>query len=193
MRKASRFGPWPVQAAPGLPALWLFTDPRNEMPLAELIGQLPRGAGLILRHWHEGEADLRGLARLCRRKGIKLLLSGDLRAALASGADGVHWPERLLRRTGRLPRPLLVTAAAHSPAALVRAARFGCDAAFLSPIFPTRSHASAAGIGPNRAGLWLRAARLPVLGLGGVHSANAQWLRKRGFAGLGAIDGWFRN
>ena len=79
--------------------------------------------------------------------------------------------------------------AAHSKAALRRAARLGMDAAFLSPIFSTRSGSSNPALGLSRASALARASALPVIALGGVNASNAKRLVGRGFAGLACVDG----
>lgn len=166
-----------------------MTDPaRTPDPLA-IAAALPRGAAVIYRHF--GAADrleiAARLARLCRRRGLRLLIGADPGLARAVRADGVHWPERALpvRRAGFR----LETAAAHSPAALARAARAGMDAAILSPIFPSASPSAKRPLGPKRAGRWARGAGLPVIALGGVNAGNAHALSGLGFAGIAAIGG----
>lgn len=172
--------------APALPALLLLTDEaRLPDPLAA-AARLPRGSGVILRHYGAANrASLaRALAALCRRRGLKLLVAEDWRLAAAVGAAGVHLPERPLRRF-RPRRGWLVTAAAHSRPALVRAARIGAQAALLSPAFPTASHPGRPALGPVRFAALARAAPLPVYALGGVTAARAR--RLKGAAGLAAI------
>jgi len=174
--------------AGSLPFLLAFTDPvRTPDPLA-LAARLPRGAGLVYRHF--GAADrfeaAANLARLCRARGLKLLIGGDPELARAVKADGVHWPE------ARLPAYrlgfALETAAAHGPRALRRARAVGMDAAVLSPVFASASPSAGAALGARRAGLWARQAGLPVYALGGVHARTAAALRGRGFAGAAAIE-----
>jgi len=123
-----------------------------------------------------------------------LLVAGDWRLAAAVGADGVHLPEAMVRRGapawggGGPRRPgFLVTAAAHSPAALWRAARAGADAALLSPVFATASHPGGAVIGLPRFAAWCRGAPLPVYALGGIDRGTVRRLKDAGAAGAAAI------
>ncbi|MBX9635822.1 MAG: thiamine phosphate synthase, partial [Magnetospirillum sp.] len=82
----------------------------------------------------------------------------------------------------------LLSVAAHSRAGLARAARLGADYALLSPVFPTASHPGAATIGATRFALWARAARLPVMALGGVTEVSRRRLRfATGFAAIGGF------
>lgn len=180
-----------------LPRLVLMLDDRLTAPLAT-VAALPRGAGVLLRHRDAaGLAALgQAVAPLCRRRGLRLLVSGDWRLADALGADGLHLPEALAR-SGRLAPLLgwrrrhgaLLTVAAHGPAALARARTLAADAAVLSPLFPTRSHPGAAALGLTRFRLWAGRAGLPVLALGGVGPATATAALDAGAQGLAAVDG----
>lgn len=175
--------------AHALPALWFFTDPaRTPDPLAA-IALLPRGTGVVYRHFGAAGRGrtARALARACRRNGLVFLIAADPELAARVGADGVHWPERLLPPRRALSDGRLVTAAAHSAEALARAAAHGADAATLSPIFPTQSASGHAPLGLFRASQMARAAGLPVLALGGVTIENARLLAGRGFAGLVSV------
>ncbi|MBL8530540.1 MAG: thiamine phosphate synthase [Hyphomonadaceae bacterium] len=176
--------------AEGTPSLFFLTDPeRTPDPLAA-VRDLPRGAAVIYRHF--GGADrrrvARALGRLCRVRGLALLIAADPQLAAAAGAQGVHWPEAWLP-AARLPEHgSLVTAAAHGVEGAARAARYGADAVLLSPIFPTRSSAGRPPLGLFRASQVARAAGRPVIALGGVNAGNARRLAGRGFAGIAAID-----
>jgi thiamine-phosphate pyrophosphorylase len=182
-----------------LPRLILVTDETRLPDPAAAIRRLPPGAAVILRHYGAPDrpALARRLAALCRRRGVRLLIAGDWRLAAAVGADGVHLPEAMARRGpaawgwGGPRRPgFFITAAAHSPAALWRAARAGADAALLSPVFATASHPGAAGIGVTRFATWCRRAPLPVYALGGIDRRTARRLAGAGAAGfafLGAL------
>ncbi len=161
------------------------------------IAGLPRGSGIILRDY--AHPDRRALAETLRSAsrnlGLRLLIAGDARLAMAIRADGLHLPEGLVKqgpgawRAWRRPG-WLVTAAAHSPAALRRAAKAGVDAALLSPVFPTASHPDAQGLGPVRFARWCGEGPIPVYALGGIDAASARRLigsRSVGLAGIGAL------
>lgn len=180
----------------GLPRLILMTDEKRLADPRAAVGRLPRGAAVILRHYGvpDRAALARDLADLCRRRGLRLIVAGDWRLAAAIGAGGVHLPEGLARRGppawggGQMkPSGFLVTAAAHSPAALWRAARAGADAALLSPVFATASHPGAAVLGPLRFARWCRAAPLAVYALGGITPSTARRLAGSGLAGIAGI------
>lgn len=175
-----------------LPRLFALTDPDRTPEPLHLAASLPAGTGLILRHF--GRDELRALAaplaRLARRQGFALFIAADPALALKAGADGVHWPERHLgdiRRWRRRAPHLLVTASAHSPAALRRAARLA-DGVFLSPVFASSSASAGAPLGIIRAASMARQVSVPVLALGGVEPGDLAALQARGFHGAGAVD-----
>lgn len=172
---------------PPIPSLYFFTDPaRTPDPLA-IAKRLPRGTAVVYRHFGAKERTVvaRDLATLCRSRGLVLLIAADPDLAQRVGAAGVHWPEARLQ-----PRqaPGLMTAAAHSAAAIAKAHAAGADACFLSPIFETQSAGSGEPRSLFRTSQIVRAAALPIIALGGVNTGNARKLIGRGFAGLAAID-----
>ena len=157
-------------------------------PMPGLRTKLPAGSAVVYRHF--GAADRREVAAALRdvRK-LVLLIGADDALAAEIRADGVHLPERLAHRAGRLKRARprwIVTAAAHSAAALRRV--LDADAAFLSPIFPSRSASAGTALGLERAARMAATSPVPVIGLGGVTRARAATLMRRGFAGAAGID-----
>jgi thiamine-phosphate pyrophosphorylase len=154
--------------SPAIPALFFFTDPKRTPDPVAAVKRLPRGTGVVYRHFSAPDRAnvARQLAGVCRARGLTFLVAADPELARRVGADGVHWPEsRVIAREG----PGLITAAARSAAAMARAAACGADACMLSPVFPTRST-------PQREPL------------GGVNAQTARLLAGRGFAGVAAID-----
>lgn len=174
---------------PPLPALFFFTDPERTPNPEHVVRRLPRGTAVVYRHFGAADREVvaRSLAQLCRTRGLALLIAADPDLALKVRADGVHWPEnRLPVRRGDAAR--LVTAAAHSIESAERAASFGADACILAPVFPTQSTSGHRPLGVFRASQIARAARVPVIALGGVNHRTAFRLVGRGFAGLAAVE-----
>jgi len=178
-----------------LPRLLLFTDPARTPDLEALAAALPPGAALVYRAFGEPDAEpvaRRLLERVRARRGL-LLIGADAALAARVGADGVHLPERAAGRARALKavRPRwVVTAAAHSPAAVRRARAAGADAAVVSAVFPSRSPSAGAPIGPLRLAQIARRGGLPVYALGGVGDATAGRLRSLPLAGFAAVDGF---
>ncbi|MEH6664179.1 MAG: thiamine phosphate synthase [Brevundimonas sp.] len=191
-RAAARVSP----SAARLPPLVFVTDPKRTPRPWEIAARLPAGAAVIYRGFGrpEAEAEARRLREVTRAAGVRLSVGLDIALAVAVGADGVHLPERALRQAAdaRDAGLRLVTGAAHAPEALERAAASGLDAVLLSPVFATASPSGGEALGPDSFAAMVRQARLPVLGLGGIHAANAPRLASSGAAGLGAVDGIVR-
>jgi thiamine-phosphate pyrophosphorylase len=170
-----------MQRRQPLPRLWLMSDERQGESLWKAIERLPRGAGIVFRHYTVSAAERRQLfariRKVARRKGLLLIAAGTA----LPGADGVH---------GGRGRGGVRTASAHNPAELRAAERSGAGLAFISPVFPTRSHPQARALGRVRFGLLARQARIPVIALGGMDSSRWRSLKAFGAYGFAAIDAW---
>ncbi|MBS3927731.1 MAG: thiamine phosphate synthase [Sphingomonadales bacterium] len=159
-----------------LPAIWLISDARNDAALEAALRRLPRGSGLVFRHYHLGEAARRArfdaLARLARARGHVVALAGSRAQARRWGADkaygaGGHLvPVHDLREIGRAAR---------------------AEALLLSPVFPTRTHPGAKALGPLRFRLLAARARVPVIALGGMNRRSAKRLKWPLWAGIDAF------
>ena len=164
-----------------LPTVWLMTDPRMGDGLWPALHRLPRGAGVIFRHY--GVPGRRALYervhRIARARGLVLLLAGTPRQARGWRADGVHG--------GAAGAARIRTVGAHDAAELHRAGVIGADAVLLSPVHATRSHRGARPLGRVRFGLLARRARIPVVALGGMDARAARTLRVHGWAGIDAF------
>jgi thiamine-phosphate pyrophosphorylase len=177
-----------------LPRLFFFTDPARVPDPEAVLQRLPRGAGVVYRAFGAPDAVARGrhLARIARRRGLMLLAGADAGLAAAIGADGVHLPERAASAAIGLKRARpgwIVTAAAHSAAAIVGARRAGSDAVFVSPVFASASPSAGRPLGPLRFAQLVRVARLPVYALGGIDSVTARRVARMRAAGIAAVDG----
>lgn len=172
-----------------MPDLWLVTDARTAAVLGPSLRGLPRGSGVIFRHYHlppvARRAAFEQTLRLCRARGHVIVLAGTAREARAWGADGAYGPPAVLA-----PGPAaLRLCTAHSLRELAAAARARADAVLLSPVFPTRSHPGGRTLGPVRFLLLARHSPIPVIALGGMTAATARRLPGFGWA---AIDGLAR-
>jgi thiamine-phosphate pyrophosphorylase len=160
-----------------------MTDERLGDGLLDAAGRLPRGGGIVFRHYSLAEPERRALFDQVRavadRRGLLLLLAGAAGQAEAWGADGSH---------GRGPGGSLRSAPAHDLAEIRAAERDGADLLFLSPVFATRSHPGARALGTARFDYLARRTDLPVIALGGMNALRARRLREAwGWAG---IDAW---
>lgn len=147
-----------------LPRLWLMTDERMGDALWTALRRLPRGSGVVFRHYalepKEREALFDRVAKIARARRLVLLRSG------------------------------VRTRSAHNRREAIAAIRAGADAIFVSPVFATRSHPGARTLGRVRFGLLVRGLDVPVIALGGMDARRAASLRPFGIHGWAAIDAW---
>ncbi|WP_417449145.1 thiamine phosphate synthase [Kordiimonas sp.] len=191
-KKNRQFPAHALAKAAGVERLIFCTDIARVCKPDAVIESLPAGSLVICRDYDhpDREAYARHLRALTRKNRQFLLVAGDVALARKVGADGVHLPEYMLSRRQVLGGFRLVTAACHSRAALVRAARLGVDFALVSPVFSTRSHVGAPALGPHRFRLLTSCTALPVAALGGVNVHTAKKLRPFKLAAVAAIDGF---
>jgi thiamine-phosphate pyrophosphorylase len=159
-----------------LPRLWLMTDDRQGEGLWQALERLPKGSGVVFRHYGLARAERRKLfdrvRRVARRRRLLVLADPGLRG------DGAHGGR------GRGFR----SASAHNLRELKTAERSGAALIFLSPAFPTRSHPGDRALGAVRFGLISAQARVPVIALGGMDSRKAG--RLPNIYGWAGIDAW---
>ncbi|CAM9549288.1 unnamed protein product [Ectocarpus fasciculatus] len=126
------------------------------------------------------------------------VVNGEPDAARASGADGVHLPERMMDRLVGLRGegeewPRVVGCSVHSVEAAVEAARLGADYVQVGTMFATQSHPGKTpeGVGMlNDVRRQLQAEGLDVvlvLGVGGIDASNCGDVVAAGGDGVAAI------
>lgn len=172
-----------------LPRLWLFTDERvADAALLRAVRRLPRGSGVVFRHYGLESAERGGLfatvAALTRRRGLVLLAAGQ---APGRGAAGTHCPAHAIAPRSRR-QPGLISASAHNLRELAEASRAGAHLVFLSPVFATRSHPGGRTLGPMRFAMLAHLVRCPVIALGGMNAWRFRRLKPLGAYGWAAID-----
>lgn len=158
-----------------------MTDERMGEGLWTALRRVPRGGGVVFRHYATPAAERRRLyrrvARIAAARGLVLVRAGGERLGRE---DGVHG------RSG----PGLVTWPAHDRGQAVRALRRGAAVLFVSPVFATRSHPGAPALGIAAARCITTGMPVATVALGGVSAARGARLLLRGFDGWAAIDAW---
>lgn len=187
MEAAKRLRPARAPAKP-LPRLLFLTDPGRTPDPEAILETLPPEVGVIYRPFGAPDAIEQGrrLAAIARQRGLILLAGADPDLALAIGAQGLHLPERLAHQLPalRAAHPdWILTAAAHSPAALVPA-----DALLVSPVFASNSPSAGQPLGVEAFTALVDAAPAPVYALGGIAGETAARLTDSGAAGFAGID-----
>ncbi len=123
-----------------------------------------------------------------------LFVNGDIDAAIALGADGVHLPEdgaAIADVRSRVGDGALISRAVHSVEAAVLAERDGADFVQIGTVFATASKPDRAGIGVEGVRAVCEAVRVPVVGIGGITASNAGDVLRVGAAGVAAIGAIF--
>lgn len=165
-----------------LPKIWLMTDERMGAGLWHALRRLPRGSGVVFRHYRTPPVERRQLFRriaaVARARGLVLVRAGE--GPLGGGEAGVH---------GRRGRGL-VTWPAHDRREALRGVRAGADLLFVSPIHATRSHSGAPALGPGAARRIVAGLPVRAIALGGVTREQGRLLIRAGFWGWAAIDAW---
>jgi thiamine-phosphate pyrophosphorylase len=165
----------------------MLDDDRMPDPL-QAVRVLPRGALVVVRSREEERRNrlAHAIVAMARTRSLVVLIANDAQLAARSGADGLHLAEanaHLAAHWRALHPGWFLSAAVHDLHS-VRSSAF-LDAVFLSPVFPTQSHAKASPHTAVRANRMARALRIPVYALGGVTAHNASLLQ--GFAGVAGI------
>lgn len=132
------------------------------------------------------------LQRKFRGRGLLFIWSGRSGQARHLGADGVYAAASQFSRQRAIGPQMLRLAAVHNLAEMAIANRLGADLVFLSPVFATRSHVGAKGLGIMRFAAIARCAQMPVCALGGVTPGNYRKVAAFSY-GFGAIDGLLNN
>jgi thiamine-phosphate pyrophosphorylase len=164
-----------------------MTDERIGDRLWQVIGALPRGAGIVFRHYVTPDDVRIPLARdvagHCAEGGLMLAVARDVELARQVGAQLVHNP---VGEADSLP----VSRSAHSLEEAQAACKGGAALLFVAPVFPTRSHPGRPALGREEAVRIAQACSVPAIALGGVRRANFEPLRRGGFYGWAGIDAW---
>jgi thiamine-phosphate pyrophosphorylase len=184
------------------PPLLLVTDRHQaRRPLAEIIAAaLTAGCRWVsLREKDLPEDEqvplLRALLPIARRHDARLMLHGEAALAKLAGADGVHLPSgsdpavaRALMGPGKL-----IGVSIHTVTEAEAIDPRTADYALAGPAFETPSKP---GYGPEigRKGLAeiSRAARVPVLAIGGINAARVAEVIAAGCAGVAVMGGVMR-
>lgn len=168
-----------------------MTDERIGERLWEAIGALPRGAGIVFRHYSLGEVERRELglrvAEAARQAGLALAVAGSRQLADEFGASLVHNPDG----TESLPFSMAV----HDRQEALDAKAAGAALVFIAPVHPTRSHPNAKHLGVDSAAELARIAGCPAIALGGMDEARFDALQTAtsgAFHGYAGIDCWLR-
>ncbi|MGA8496549.1 MAG: thiamine phosphate synthase [Xanthobacteraceae bacterium] len=184
------------------PPLLLVTDRRQaRRPILEIVGAaLSAGCRWIsLREKDLPEDEQVPLARMLlpmiRRHGARLSIHGGAALARLAGVDGVHLPSGADAAAARtdLGRQKLIGVSIHTVTEAEAIDPAVADYALAGPAFET---VSKPGYGPEigRKGLaeMARAARVPLLAIGGINTLRVAEVIAAGCAGVAVMGGVMR-
>ncbi len=184
------------------PPLLLVTDRKQaRLPLAEVVtAALAAGCRWVSVREKDLAADdqialVRTLLPIARRHGARLTVHGEAALAKACGADGVHLPSGSdpARSRALLGAGPLIGVSIHTVTEAEAIDPDTVDYAVAGPAFET---ASKPGYGPEigRKGLGeiARAARVPILAIGGINVARVAEVLAAGPAGIAVMGGVMR-
>ncbi len=156
-----------------------MTDERMGDALWAALRRVPPGGGVVFRHLATPRAERLALFRRVRRVAVARRLT------LVVAGERLPWAAR---HGG--PRP--VTAPAHDRREAIAGVRRGARVLFVSPVFATRTHPGAKGLGVGRAWAVVRGLPVAAVALGGMDARRWRRLRGLGFVGWAGIDEWYR-
>ena len=159
-----------------LPRLWLMTDARMGEALLPAIAALPKGSGLVFRHYELGAKARKALLAQVRR-----IARARRLVVVVAGKGGKHG-----RHRGAITAPV------HSVRERIAAERARARLVFVSPVFATASHPGAKPLGRVRFGLLIRGSKCPVVALGGMNARRARGLAAFKIHGWAGIDAFKR-
>ncbi|MFO0681987.1 MAG: thiamine phosphate synthase [Sandaracinus sp.] len=171
--------------------LYAIVDPRacaGRDPVS-VAGAILRGGCAALQLRDKAGSDrrvlalARELAPLAREAGVPFFVDDRLDVAIACDADGVHLgQDDLPLAVARAQAPRLrVGISTHTPAQREAAEREGADLVGYGPVFATATKENPdAVVGLDGVAAAVRAARVPVVAIGGITLARVPALREAG-------------
>jgi thiamine-phosphate pyrophosphorylase len=183
-----------LERALPLPSLMLVTDRKmagSEHELLWLIEQAVEGGVNVvqLREKDMTEDELTTFADEVRdvvdERAI-LLINRSCRAALETGADGIHFPE-----SARFERPtdeMIAGRSVHSLDAALKAEAEGADYVIAGPVYPTQSHPGHEPLGLGLISGISEKTAVPVVAIGGIRDELIPEVMAAGASGVAVMS-----
>ena len=149
--------------------------------------KIPKKSAFLLRSYETKKRKkiAKQLLNFCKMKKIKLLISSDIKLAEDINADGIHFPEYMVKKNKinwviiknvKSNKKWIITTAVHNIQSLKKAEELNIDAALLSPVFPSKSHPNNKSLGLNKFLKIVKKTKLPIYALGGINIKNVKSL-----------------
>lgn len=171
-----------------MPKVWLMTDERADATLEKAVTALPRGSGVVFRHYHLDREARRerflSVKHIAHKRDHLILLADSPCVARKWGSDGVHG--RQWKRSEKAD--LIHSAPVHNLQEIMIANQNGVDMFFLSPAFSTRSHPGQRPLPHLRISQLVTRCNGPVILLGGMSARRFGQRKHSGAHGWAGID-----
>lgn len=157
------------------------------------------GAGIVqLREKQLSHQDFleeaREIARLCRARGVPLMINDDVEIAMAVDADGVHVGQEDLaagRARAMLGPDKIVGVSAHSVEEALAAQAAGADYLGVGAVFATGTKTDATYLSLEEVRAITAAVRIPAVAIGGISRGNILQLKGCGLSGVAVVSALF--
>ena len=185
-----------VLHALNLPPVYAVTDARKygvSAFMPRLVSALESGVRLVQvrEPWMTTEQlalFARRVTALARRYQARVLVNGDVAAALRAGADGVHLQAEQLMRLSAPPAIGFWAASCHRPEELSQAARLHANFVVVSQVLPTASHPGRSGLGWDKFTAMTGNCPVPVYALGGMRLDLLEQAMRHGAHGVALLS-----
>jgi thiamine-phosphate pyrophosphorylase len=171
-------------------------DTTGEAWLDDVVREAVLGGVSIVqlreKHLPQGELIALGLHVRDAIAGRALLfVNGNVEAAIALAADGIHLPESatsIQDVRDRVGTRMLISRAVHSVDAAVRAERAGAGLLLAGTLFETPSKPGAPLLGAEGLSAICDAVALPLIAIGGIDASNAAAALRAGAKGVAVVS-----
>ena len=138
--------------------------------------------------------EARQMAVLCGRYGVPLIITDNVKVALACGAAGVHLGQQdmPIAQARRMAGPdLILGASAHTVQEALEAQAAGADYLGVGAVFSTSTKADASPLPLTTLREICAAVSIPVVAIGGITETNLLQLTGCGAAGVAVVSAIF--
>lgn len=135
-----------------------------------------------------------GMAKLCHRHGIPLLINDNIEIAMRSGADGVHIGQEDMEASAvrRMIGPdMIMGVTAKTVEQALKAQKTGADYLGSGAVFGTSTKMNARPMPIATLQSICGAVSIPVVAIGGINRNNIMKLEGTGIAGAAVVSGIF--
>ena len=135
--------------------------------------------------------DLRRIKEICKKKGLKLFVSNNLKLALKLDLDGLYLPsfnKKLKYKNIACKKKFKLIGSAHNISEINNKNKQGCSKIFISPIFKTPKYKKY--LDTVKFNLLSTNIKNKVIALGGINSSNffkIKLTKSKGFASISWI------